>query len=380
MKLSALPPSLIILLLLSSTSCLRFVPTHSSSANQQHNQQDPTSITTPQVGSSADLFTALANNETQLQKLLQTRAELNAQGASSTYSFAPGDLLEFTVFKSPDLNSQVRVRPDGTVSLPLIGDITAQDRTEAEVLDEATTRLGKFVRNPRISLVVKEYEGSSVHVLGEVNKPGKVLLQKEATDLLEVLSSAGGASLRAATFLYLVPAQSPQPSMEPTDSVEKSRLSPPTPNKADESIEIALARLVGGANTRPLQIPIIPGDTIIVPRAGSVQINGEVIRPGVYPLTSQTSLLGAIAAAGGLTYSANIQSLELIRTVGPQQRASATFNLEEVALKGGRDVILRGGDLIIVPSEGGRFFTRQVVDAINQSVGVNIFANSVDNP
>jgi protein involved in polysaccharide export with SLBB domain len=131
---------------------------------------------------------------------------------------------------------------------------------------------------------------------------------------------------------------------------------------------------MGTIDQRPLIIPLLPGDTVIVPEAGTYEVDGEVNSPGSYKLTSRTSAIGAIAAAKGFTYAAAVNSVEVIRDVGGGRKALITLDLEEVGLRGGKDVRLRHGDLVRVPSEPGRFFRRQIVNTINglfNGVGVN---------
>jgi protein involved in polysaccharide export with SLBB domain len=132
--------------------------------------------------------------------------------------------------------------------------------------------------------------------------------------------------------------------------------------------------LIGNINQRPLLIPLLPGDTIIVPEAGTYEVDGEVVQPGSFKLTSRTSVIGAIAAARGFTYSAAVNRVEVIRDTGAGKKALIAVDLEQIGLRGGQDVRLRNGDLVRVPSEPGRFFKRQVVETINglfNGVGVN---------
>ena len=123
--------------------------------------------------------------------------------------------------------------------------------------------------------------------------------------------------------------------------------------------------LLGRVDQRPILIPLMPGDTIVVPEMGSFEVDGEVNKPGSFKLASKTSTLGAVAAAGGFTYSASVNKVEVIRDVGAGRKASMVVDLEEVGLRGGNDVRLRDGDIIRVPSEPGRFVQRQIVEAVN---------------
>jgi protein involved in polysaccharide export with SLBB domain len=130
-------------------------------------------------------------------------------------------------------------------------------------------------------------------------------------------------------------------------------------------VEIELEALTGQLDRRPLLVPLMPGDTIVVPEAGTYEVDGEVTAPGSYKLASRTSVIGAIAAAQGFTYSANVNQVEVIRDTGGGRKAILTLDMEEVGLRGGRDIRLRNGDLVRVPSEPNRFFKRQIVETVN---------------
>jgi protein involved in polysaccharide export with SLBB domain len=130
-------------------------------------------------------------------------------------------------------------------------------------------------------------------------------------------------------------------------------------------VEIDLEQLIGQLDQRPLLIPVLPGDTIVVPEAGVFEVDGEVTAPGSYKLASRTSALGAIAAAQGLTYSADVNHVEVIRDTGGGRKALITIDLEQIGLQGKRDIRLRNGDLVRVPSEANRFFKRQIVESLN---------------
>lgn len=113
------------------------------------------------------------------------------------YILGPEDVLEITVWKNADLSKLVQVRPDGRVSLPLIGDVPAVNRTTTELTDDIANRLKAFMENPTVSIVVKEVNSYSIYVLGEVKNPGKYPL-KTKTTLLQAITLASGFTETAA--------------------------------------------------------------------------------------------------------------------------------------------------------------------------------------
>jgi len=113
------------------------------------------------------------------------------------YIIGPEDILEITVWKNADLSKQVQVRPDGRISLPLLGDISAVAKTPVQLTEEISAGLRAYMENPTISLLVKEVNSYQIYVLGEVNKPGKYPL-KSKTTLLQGITVAGGFTAMAA--------------------------------------------------------------------------------------------------------------------------------------------------------------------------------------
>jgi polysaccharide biosynthesis/export protein len=113
------------------------------------------------------------------------------------YFIGPEDILEITVWKNADLSKTVQVRPDGRISLPLLGDILAVSKTPTQLTEELAAGLKSYMENPTISILVKEVNSYQLYVLGEVNKPGKYPL-KSKTTLLQGITVAGGFTPMAA--------------------------------------------------------------------------------------------------------------------------------------------------------------------------------------
>lgn len=113
------------------------------------------------------------------------------------YIIGPEDVLEITVWKNAELSKQVQVRPDGRISFPLLGDISAVAKTPVQLAEEISAGLRAYMENPTISLMVKEVNSYQIYVLGEVNKPGKYPL-KSKTTLLQGITVAGGFTGMAA--------------------------------------------------------------------------------------------------------------------------------------------------------------------------------------
>ncbi|MEQ1656037.1 MAG: polysaccharide biosynthesis/export family protein [Nitrospira sp.] len=110
---------------------------------------------------------------------------------TADYEIGPEDVLDITVWKNADLSKSVQVRPDGKISLPLVGDVSAVGRTTSQLTEEISARLGSFMETPTVSIVVSQVNSYAIYVLGEVVKPGKYPL-KSKTTLLQAVTLASG--------------------------------------------------------------------------------------------------------------------------------------------------------------------------------------------
>lgn len=109
------------------------------------------------------------------------------------YTINPGDLLEVSVWKEPDLQREVLVRPDGAFSFPLSGDIVAVGRTVAAVRAELAQRLAAYIQDLVVTVTVAEIRGNKIFVIGQVNTPGEIVMNP-VVDVMQALSIAGGTT------------------------------------------------------------------------------------------------------------------------------------------------------------------------------------------
>jgi polysaccharide export outer membrane protein len=116
-----------------------------------------------------------------------------AQPPASTdeYRIGAGDKLRIEVYKDQQLSQSVQVRPDGKITLPLVGDVVANGRTPIELRDVIATALKEYVTNPTVTVIIVEALASQVFVMGEVSKPGAVQIFGPTT-MFQVLALAGG--------------------------------------------------------------------------------------------------------------------------------------------------------------------------------------------
>ena len=167
------------------------------------------------------------------------------------YWIGPEDVLDITVWRNADLSKQVTVRPDGRISLPLIGDITAVGKTAAELAEAISAKLKEFKENPQVSIVVKEVNSYAIYVLGEVARPAKYPL-KSKTTILQAITLAGGFLPAAARNKLVV--------FRFGDNGERDV-------KIRASYDDIVLRDGAGQN-----ITLKPGDTLVVPSENMVLV------------------------------------------------------------------------------------------------------------
>ena len=109
------------------------------------------------------------------------------------YEIGPGDVINISVWKEPDLSGTVPVRPDGKVSLPLLSDVPAAGVTPAKLAASITERLRHYLTDPRVTVIVTATNSRRIYLIGEVVRPGAIPMLPNMT-VLQALSTVGGFS------------------------------------------------------------------------------------------------------------------------------------------------------------------------------------------
>jgi len=167
-----------------------------------------------------------------------------AQGESpDTYAIGVGDVIEISVWKNPDLTVTVPVRPDGRISVPLLGDVQAAGVTPLALKTVLTNGFRDYITAPGVSVVVKEVNSQKIYVTGEVAKPGAYDLRSR-TKVMQALAMAGGLTAYAKNRVIV--------------------LRDGQGGGGDRRIEVDLGAIVSGRRPEA-NIALQPGDTLVVP-------------------------------------------------------------------------------------------------------------------
>jgi polysaccharide biosynthesis/export protein len=238
----------------------------------------------------------------------------------------PGDMVQVSVFDTPELSQAARVTDAGSIPLIMGGDVTVSSQTpeSAARMIEKVLVDGHFLIHPRVSVTIAEFATQKVSILGEVKMPGAYAINTSRS-VVEVLTMAGG--LNDAADRKIV--------------IERHGTHNKVPYFVSNQANVTLDSAV----------TINPGDTVIVPKAGIVYLMGDVARPGGYTMTNneaQISALQLVARGGGTNHSAVPSSARLIRRTGTTYTDTP---LPLSAMQKGKqpDLQLEANDIIYVP-------------------------------
>lgn len=110
---------------------------------------------------------------------------------TAAYRIGAGDMLTISVWHEPDLSRSIPVRPDGQISLPLVGDTMAAGKTAVELQGELRIALARFVKDPEVNVIVSDIRSQKINVIGEVTHPGTFVLS-QSMGVLDAVAQAGG--------------------------------------------------------------------------------------------------------------------------------------------------------------------------------------------
>ena len=204
----------------------------------------------------------------------------------------PGDTVSIQVYGQPDMSATVTVADDGTVTVPIIGDIPVKGLSPFEAAARIEKALvdGKILINPQVTVTLTVSKSQRVSVLGEVGTPGRYPVESNTT-ILDLIALAGGTKDSGANTVYLLH---------------------PLPDGTTTRTEIHLSDLFANKNQAPAQV-LQGGDSIYVPKAPQFYIFGEVTAPSMYRIESGMTILQAIARAGGVTLRGSRNRFEVRR-------------------------------------------------------------------
>jgi polysaccharide export outer membrane protein len=285
----------------------------------------------------------LAQSSSQATDSLQA-ATASSSATSPKADYEPligiGDLLKVGVLGVTDYDQQIRVGGDGNVFLALVGAIHVVGLTPEQAQQLIRKRLmdGGFFADPQVSVFEQEYATQGVSVLGEVGRPGVYPLTGPRR-LFDVLSLAGGTSPKAGQVVSISHRNDPK-------SLRMVNLS----NDPTKNIEA--------------DVEILPGDTVVVTKAGIVYVVGAVKQSTGIVLENSggITVLQAIATAGGASNTAALNGAKIIRK-SPTGPVEIPIQLKKILAAKSPDVKLEAEDILFVPTSAGKAAASMALDA-----------------
>jgi polysaccharide export outer membrane protein len=213
----------------------------------------------------------------------------------------------------------------------------------------------KYLRDPHVSVFIKEYRSQQISVIGAVEKPGPYDVTGQKT-ILSLLGMAGGLKEEAGSLLFLI--RPPQPEAKDSEPMKPS------------TFVIDLEELLIEGNLS-LNLLLIHGDVINVPVSGKVFVGGEVRRPGGFPLKGKrVTVSQAIAMAEGLKPEAGGGGAKIFRYSGKgNEREILSADIYAIQKGQTEDPVLKENDILIVPKHGVKAFFIGVLDTVKGLVG-----------
>jgi polysaccharide biosynthesis/export protein len=265
-------------------------------------------------------------------------------------SIGADDLLEIMVSYCPELSHNFRVSSDGTLSLPTLHDklkvVGLTPIQISEILRSALVSDG-ILADPTVNVSVVEYRSRPVSVVGAVNHP--LTFQATGhTTLLDALANAGGLGPTAGSLLIVT--------VRSSSSSEGSKA---------ESREIRVQDLFSGADPQ-FNLTLRGGEEIRVPEASKIFVAGNVRRPGMYPMLSesQTTVVKAIALSAGLdTYSAPSAFIYRKRPSG-DERDELKISLNRIMAHKDPDIALKADDILYIPGSDGKRLVSKILNEL----------------
>ena len=228
---------------------------------------------------------------------------------SSDYVIGSQDVLTIAVYDQPELSGKFNVEADGSFTYPLIGRVMAGGSTLRAVEEELRKRLADgYLKNPQVSVAIEQYRSQRIFIIGEVRAPGAYQLTGDMT-LIEALARAGSVTAEAGEEILIV---------RPPDGRSGTGPVLPTDDESAEVIRVNVRELQTGVLSQ--NVALKDGDTLVVLRAQSVYVFGQVKAPGAYAAEKGTSVLQALSLAGGVTDRGSTGRIFIVRTLDGKKK------------------------------------------------------------
>lgn len=273
----------------------------------------------------------------------ETSMPAPASPSAPPLTIGSGDLVEVAMFDAPELSGRFRVDEKGNIQLPLVGAIHVQGLTadQAAKLIQQRYVTGEILKpdSAQATVFIQEYANQGITITGEVKTPG-VYPALGVRMLNDVVTAAGGVTLTASSQVLITHRDDPHHTV--TVEYNPTALKPVIPD-----------------------VQILPGDSILVPRAGIVYVVGDVVKPGGYVLDGRNPLTveEVMGLAGGGGHAAKLHKAELVRSLPDGRKEMIVLALNQIFAGTSPDVVLKDQDILYVPTDTKKLVMEQAINS-----------------
>jgi polysaccharide export outer membrane protein len=276
--------------------------------------------------------------------------------SNEDYRIGVNDVLDIKVENAPELTGEYRVTSAGSFLMPYLGRVVAQQKTPEQLAQLITNSLrGDYLRDPKVTVKVKEYNSRSFFIQGSVRSPG-VYQSEGKPSLLELITLASGLTDNHGSTAFII---------------RRSRLPVPTPPQPINGPIPATQSEPEGGDALKYELKSVnvnallkgqfdqdtflePGDIVNIPPADVFFVAGEVNQPGSFPLKDGTTVRQAIALAQGMKFNAASSRGIIFREGANGKREELAVDIAAMMSGKKEDLVIRANDIIIVPNSRGK--------------------------
>ena len=269
------------------------------------------------------------------------------------YRIGAGDVIEIQVEDMPEVSKSIRVTASGTFLMPILGRMKAKGKTPEGLGQEIADRLrGDYLKDPKVNVVVREYNSRSFFIQGAVRNPGVFQIEGRPS-LLTLITLAGGLADNHGAVTFIIRKAKPTgEAVQDKSSAESIPGLPVADGEGEEPkyelLRVNINSLLKGnfGNNALLQ----PGDIVNIPPSDVFYVAGEVKAPGSFSLKEGTTLRQAVSLAQGTNFNAATDKAIIFRDDANGTRQEIHVDIGAV-MKGKKDdVPILANDIIIVPN------------------------------
>lgn len=300
------------------------------------------------------------------------------------YLIGASDVIEIKIEDAPELSGTFRLNAKGTVTLPTIGLLSAENKTtEALALMIADKLRGNYLMNPIVSVKVKQSNSRTFFIQGAVRRPGIYQIEGRPS-LLKLITIAGGLADNYGSTAYIMRGKKQSKELVDTETetspadkkVEKAETLAPAIREDSDSVqnteEKSVEYEVIKANINNLlrgnleqNITIASGDIVHIPQADIFFVAGEVKSPGSFQLREGTTLRQAISLAQGTNFEGNLdQSVIFREDVQTGKREEIKIDVGAIMAGKKEDIPILANDIIIVPNSKKKTIAKSLLKTI----------------